>query len=428
MACKTCEWEAETGNVADASLPNTVIAAQVGVGEASVRRHFGHGVIAQVDNEPESRDENFKGDIALTKRADRIIPLSEWLADMVRDGLDPADYNTSHGHSVWGQKPKNGELVTLFANRFGAVRKTARDKAEEFDHEKLDLPLLLRSAQELAAFSAPARSTNRAIHVAWSDAQTGKTDHRGGTPELIERVYRVKAGLERYIEKWEPTISRFMDGGDAIEGFENTGGQMGTNDLSLMEQIDLETTFEFDYIKLLSEATEQVGVYGVGSNHCRWRNGKAALGKPSDDFGLLIKKTLQRTFAMNEAYSHISFHEPAPYKEYVKFDSYGTTTAMLHGHQNSNPRNPEAFWLKQFMGNDMALSHILHQSHYHYYMQLPMGRHPVDNRQRWFIQNPTMDNGSSWYANNAGSDSDPGMVVYIVDENGLNQDSLTILK
>lgn len=41
---------------------------------------------------------------------------------------------------------------------------------------------------------------------------------------------------------------------------------------------------------------------------------------------------------------------------------------------------------------------------------------------------PAMDNGSSWYENQAGESSDPGLVVFVIDEDtGFNLQSLTIL-
>lgn len=303
--------------------------------------------------------------------------------------------------------------------------KTTRTPLEGYD---VDLPSLLAAAQRAASFSAPKNSLNRAVHVNWADAQTGKVDHRGGTDQLVERVYRVREELERYLDRWEPDVSRFMDGGDAIENFENTAGQMGTNDLSLMDQIDLEATMEFDFIKLLAERTSEVGVKGVGSNHCRWRAGKGALGTPADDWGLFIKRQLAKQFAMVDAFDHVTFQQPEEYSEYVMFDSYGTNTIMYHGHQMGNLKGLDNFLLKMFMGGEAALADIISLSHFHNFYQRGAGRHPLTGRERTVLGNPTLDNGSSWFKNMSGADSEPGMLVYIVDENGLNQESLTILR
>jgi hypothetical protein len=40
--------------------------------------------------------------------------------------------------------------------------------------------------------------------------------------------------------------------GDSIEGFESGGNPMRINDLSLMQQVDLEATFEWETLKLMS--------------------------------------------------------------------------------------------------------------------------------------------------------------------------------
>lgn len=303
--------------------------------------------------------------------------------------------------------------------------KTTRLPQEDYD---VDLPALLAAAQQEASFSAPKTSMNRAIHVNWADAQTGKQDHRGGTPELVTRAYKVKDELERYLDRWTPDISRFMDGGDAIENFQNTAGQMGTNDLSLMDQLDLEATIEFDYIKLLAERTAEVDVKGVGSNHCRWREGKGQLGTPADDWGLFIKKQLKKQFGMSRDFDHVTFQQPEMYDEHVMFDSYGTNTIMFHGHQMGSLKGIDNFLLKMFMGGEAAMSHIISLSHFHNFYQRGAGRHPLDNRERTVLGNPTLDNGSSWFKNMSGADSEAGLLVYIVDENGLNQESLTILR
>jgi hypothetical protein len=37
-----------------------------------------------------------------------------------------------------------------------------------------------------------------------------------------------------------------------------------------------------------------------------------------------------------------------------------------------------------------------------------------DGRSRWWIQMPTLDNGSDWYRQRQGDDSDPGLLVYLL--------------
>jgi hypothetical protein len=38
-----------------------------------------------------------------------------------------------------------------------------------------------------------------------------------------------------------------------------------------------------------------------------------------------------------------------------------------------------------------------------------------------------LDNGSDWYRNKAGDDSDPGLLVFAIDEQGYNSRSQTVL-
>jgi len=49
-------------------------------------------------------------------------------------------------------------------------------------------------------------------------------------------------------------------------------------------------------------------------------------------------------------------------------------------------------------------------------------------RSKWWLQAPTLDNGSDWYRNTKGDDSDPGLVIFEIDaETGFDFASLTIL-
>ena len=73
-----------------------------------------------------SYESSSDGRINITKRSDRIIPLSEWLEDLRRDGLNPDEYITTHKHSVWGQQSTTEGLITLYANSFSAVSKYPR--------------------------------------------------------------------------------------------------------------------------------------------------------------------------------------------------------------------------------------------------------------------------------------------------------------
>ena len=317
--------------------------------------------------------------------------------------------------SRWQMARRGEEPTWLTSYRFTIQRKRSN----------IDLPALFAEVRKTKPKPAPA-TAGQALVVVWADPQTGKTDHRGGTPELIARVEEKLHKLEAYIKTEKPASMVFLNAGDSIEGFENVESQAFTNDLSLQEMLDLETTFEWKFLRLLRRYSEDVTAATVGSNHCAWRRGKATLGRPADDWGLFIQRQHQKFSA--ELNLGIKFAEPEPHQESLAIDVNGTIIGLVHGHQAS-PGKFTDFWARQVHGGaPIAHADIVISGHYHSLLIQPSGRNPYTGRSKWHLQAPTMDNGSSWYANRmGGSDSDPGLLVFMVNDQGLNLQSLAVL-
>ena len=58
---------------------------------------------------------------------------------------------------------------------------------------------------------------------------------------------------------------------------------------------------------------------------------------------------------------------------------------------------------------------------------LPSGRNPSTGKSKWWLQAPTTDNGSSWFRNVGGGDSDAGLLVFDITPDGFDLSSLTVL-
>jgi hypothetical protein len=305
--------------------------------------------------------------------------------------------------------------------------KTERGAQSE-DLTVKDLPLLYSQIADREIKPAVIGDEGRSLVVIWADIQVGKTGSRGGTPELIDRVAEKRRALALYAAEANARDAYFLSVGDEVESFENTPQQAFTNDLSFPDQLDLELTFELDMLTTLASLHDSVTVAGCSSNHCRWRAGKNALGKPADDYGLYIKRQLEKALRLNSSYDHIGFVYPEEWDETVAVDVQGTKIGLAHGHQVNNPNGIEAWWTKQAFGAQAtAEADILCTGHFHTFRAQPMGRSLKSGKNRWWLQAPTLDNGSDWFRNIAGSDSDAGMLVFCVDENGLDLQSLTIL-
>jgi hypothetical protein len=57
----------------------------------------------------------------------------------------------------------------------------------------------------------------------------------------------------------------------------------------------------------------------------------------------------------------------------------------------------------------------------------PTGRSTRTGRAKWWLQAPTLDNGSDWFRNLAGDDSDPGLLVFDLTADGFELQSLAVL-
>jgi hypothetical protein len=319
--------------------------------------------------------------------------------------------------SRWQVARKGGESEWLTSFRFNIQTKATANS--------INLPALFAEAKKTKVKTLPTR-TGEALVVVWADPQTGKTDVLGGTPELIARIEEKLAKLKVYIKTQKTATAYFLNAGDSIEGFENTSSQSFTNDLSLQDQLDLETTFEFSFLRLLRDTHNEVTSATVGSNHCAWRSGKGTLGRPKDDWGLYIQRQHQRL--SDELGMGIKFYEPEPHSDSLALDINGTIVGLVHGHQARPGKFTEYLKGQIHNAGPLAMSDIQISGHFHSLIIQPSGRNVYTGKPKWHIQAPTLDNGSSWFKNGSnGASSDPGLLVFTIGADGLNLQSLTVL-
>lgn len=411
--------------------------------EASVRRHIKNHMkadLSKVEDDPKSREKFTLNDdgtgVVETRGYAKPIDtgLVSNLEDMMRRaGVDPDAFEPvgDAGVSSWNSAAFDREksefvTVTLYSYRIKVRRKSSSD---------IHLPTLWAEARR------PSRSTqifpeldplydeSTTKCVVFSDPQIGKSGSLGGTKELISRVAEIRGQLEDSLLYNPPKHSVFMDAGDIIEGFENVAAQQHTNDLSLMEQIDLAATMEFDLIRTLADSSETVDVMGVPSNHAAWRKGKDYLGKPGDDFGLFILKQVKKQFEMSEDYKdRIKFHFPEEWDNSLCLEVQGYGLGLAHGDQANRPDGIPQWWMGQVHGGQpLANADILVTGHFHHFRMMPTGRNRY-GKSKWWLQAPTLDNGSDWYRNRAGEVSDPGLLTFDVGKDlGLDIRSVDIL-
>lgn len=267
---------------------------------------------------------------------------------------------------------------------------------------------------------------DRALVVVYADAQAGKVGRDGGTPELIARVADRFDRLDDHIRDLKavgraPSAAYWADAGDCIEGFENTAQQAFTNDLTLTEMVRIHRRLTFEGLDRLAGKFGRVVAATCGSNHARVRRGKDALGPPADDWGIEVMSQVADAYARNQdAYGHVSFVLPERWRDTVSLDVAGKIVGLAHGHQYPRPDKAGDWWRGQTFGRQpVADADILLTGHYHHFRAQQMG-----NGRIW-LQAPTLDNGSDWFAVRSGEVSKTGLLVFSVGPHGL--DDLRIL-
>lgn len=301
----------------------------------------------------------------------------------------------------------DGDWLTAY--RFQFRKKTAG----------IDLPILLQEAKKKAKAPKLPKTEPRCLVVMWSDLQVGKVDYRGNSQSLIERVELMQARLMELVKREKPEKVIFADLGDTVENFSNAAdmAQLQSNDLSIMEQVDLATTFAWQTLKMLSEKVPDITYASVGSNHCQWRVGKQVVGKPSDDWGIFIGRQLAK---MSEAAGlNIRFVEPQAHDESLALDVFGDgfhILGIVHGHQARRPDNVATWWRGQAFGRQpVSDASLLIHGHWHHLRVTELGSTPRGT-SRFLVMAPTMDNGSGWWRKVTGEDSVPGLGVLFLEK------------
>jgi hypothetical protein len=278
----------------------------------------------------------------------------------------------------------------------------------------INLPLLYALAKKTKPPTVKPVAQGKALVILWSDLQIGKVDHRGGIETMLHRVSQTQAKLLKLVKRTKPERIIFCDVGDTIENFGNVADlhQLATNDLSLMEQVDLATSLAWDALKSLSKYAP-ITYLSVGSNHCQFRVNKQKVGSATDDWGIHIGRTLARL--SKEVGLDITFHEPAKHDESLALDVFDDgfhVLGMVHGHQANRPEGIPDWWRKQAFGKQsVTAATVLVSGHFHHLRVQELGS-TSRGTSRFWVQAATLDNGSNWWRLNSGEDSVPGLVCF----------------
>lgn len=356
-------------------LSNVALAAQLGVNEASIRRHRKAGLndVAEVDS--------FFG-----------VPTSAI---------------TSRGRSIrledgsWEKVSYNPATVALAeARRYEDIV----INLDDFDPDELPEP------------------TGGTLHVVLADWQVGKTDENGGADAFIARINRSMRQVLALIERLNPSEVILWELGDIIENFNNTPQQRETNDLDLVTQIRVARRVLKDIVVAVATRVPSVTVVSVPSNHGQVRVGmgnKNGASTPSNDFGVEINHMVEDIFAERPEFRHVRFvTPPGKFEDAVTVTTLGgTVVGAVHGHQANSPGKMGDYWKGMSHGRRANLHNadILLFGHHHHFTLTQSGD------ERWLIGAPALDGGSAWYSNRTGESSKSGILVFTTEGKDWNE-------
>lgn len=345
-------------------------------------------------------------------------------------GLDPAKYrilDDTVRFATWQQSKRleSGErdTVTLYSYRARFQKVTPADVETE------DMAALLAIARANAKRRPLAKARARTRVVAVSDAQIGKVGSRGGTPALLERHASLMVELDAEMVAVPCQDALVLDPGDLCEGFENVKSQKHLNDLSHPSQLRVARSLLTESVTVVAARHKGCRVATVPSNHTAWREGKDYLGKPSDDYGIDVHRAVAEALSRDPRYKHVEWLFPGEWDDSLAIPVRGAVLGMAHGHQKARPDQIPDWWKGQTHGTQaIADATILVTGHFHHFRAQPSGAIKTESgwRARYWFQAPTMDNGSDWYRNLSGEESEPGILTFTIDDDG-NWDNLKVI-
>ncbi len=277
------------------------------------------------------------------------------------------------------------------------------------------LELIYKEAKKRLPKQPVITNFDKVLVVMLADFQLGKSDSRGGLQEQLERIHDAFNKVTIKVAKGKYAKVILAEMGDLIEGFYNKAStqQTYTNTISQMQQVDLAITLLWDLVKRVAKYSA-VSFATVASNHCQFRlNGQQIGYVGQDDWGVMIAKQIKRL--SDETDLGVEVLIPHPQDESLAIDVFDDQFHILglwHGHQSNRPEGVPSWWEKQTFGNQpVAAASIGLTGHFHHLRVQELGQHS-NGGSRYWIQGKTMDNGSSWFRLNSGSESLPGLTCF----------------
>lgn len=415
-------------------------AAQLGIGERTIRRHNAKQCICYGKHQPSSNESrnipkpaktpnkpNTPTGETLTGKADvnsdggefidvqTTKPVTDWTHIFERFNLDPNEFvivDDTVRCSTWQQSKAledgSRDIVNLYSYRARFARKT------EAGINYTDLANQVRNWNPTPTTKGGSPTT---YVVSLADWQLGKSERGQGTASTVERIKRSLAAIVEDIRGMQsrgslPRSLLLANMGDHTENvYSSYASQAFTVDLNLRDQINLALELNLLWIKALAPYFEEVIYSACLCNHGQLtrQGGKTNMTDDADNSTGLIGDTLQTLCKLHPELAHVVFEVPR--EEMITLVTVnGVNIAMSHGHKVTGN---EAAWLAKQAQN------LAHRRNFHVDIWLLAHKHHaslIDLGPYVRIQATTVDPGSKHYEDMSGMYSRPGTTVFVSGE------------
>ncbi|WP_029260295.1 hypothetical protein [Microbacterium sp. Cr-K29] len=298
------------------------------------------------------------------------------------------------------------------------------------DRSDIDLPATMAYVREQAklrhSIPRPVTADDRVGVVVLGHLQLGKVGALGGTPEALARIADIKSQLLAHLHSRDLKRVLVVDAGDIVEVVESAGGDgLERNELSPMQQVDAAMTIALELVIDIHDHVAPVTYAAVPSSHSAFRRVGATYGNPAlDDWGIVVAQRVAHTARLLDLDVAVVTPDAQLREEALTVEIFGEKLAVVHAHQTARQERVERLAAGHAL-NAGALSGaaLAITGRYHHLRLEPLGR-TASGRQGWWVQAPTLDNGSSWFTNTRGDVSDPGLVYLEMTPAGVSIDSL----
>jgi len=404
MTCTTCAWEDSRGIRLDLNKSNRVLGREIGVSEASIRRHKEHGEAGRQGsvNSVSSGyswnvgSEEFDGTSRPSEKELTTNDVEEFIKSK---GLNPDEWDYTWRFSEWEQSSKKDGIRILHAFKVSGRRKP-KDTVYSIDPEEF------RSILDGFHYVSGKETRGGASRILVpADLQLGKKDWNGDHKETIEQALTSFHRAAEEADRNGNCEIVVVDAGDPIENIYNISSQRSTNSLSLPAQISQAFELMLTGLDLLSKVAP-VRYVAVPSNHGQSRVAiKSAEGDVHDDWGIALADMIRVA-------TKVPVITPDLYHESLIFEASGSKIGVVHGHQAGGPDKIGDWWKGQSHGNmPTAQARILISGHWHSFRMYQSGD------ARWVFVGPSSDRGSSWFTNLKGEWSTSGMLTFQTRDN-----------